>query len=415
MRLPSRRLAASQSSSRISPRIAPSPGTSVRSPTRDAEVARVRGRSRPRAGRSMPRRTRRMGSSNRNCSGPPTSTMPFTGAPDGDPADRRGDVVGRHRLEEHRWHADGAAVGGVVGDALDELEELRRMDDRVRDRRRLDQRLLGELRPEVAGGRRSGSPLSDRLGADDRQRDVVADSCGRFGGAGGCGSTSRRTRAPSRTRSEGEFDTSTTTEAPSRAAASPSPVIVLMPRRGEAGTASCPCSVSLATSFEPMSPVPPMTTIFMVILLSDSLEGVRPPDQSGVGRADSAGKASNSSWTWSLRHRRPQNSRCGREPPSRLTARAFTGVVRTAPAPVTNTNPTAGGRQPDATRQRPAARVRVPSGNLRSLPAFTMRHGRPRRGQPHSAPGRPRSPMNSSKSALMRSLCVEYMPCGRPS
>ena len=62
----------------------------------------------------------------------------------------------------------------------------------------------------------------------------------------------------------GEFDTSTTTEAPSSAAASPSPVIVLTPRRGEAGTASWPCSVSPPTTFEPMSPVPPMTTIFMI-------------------------------------------------------------------------------------------------------------------------------------------------------
>jgi len=31
---------------------------------------------------------------------------------------------------------------------------------------------------------------------------------------------------------------------------------------GAAGTASCPCSLSLATSFDPMSPVPPITTIF---------------------------------------------------------------------------------------------------------------------------------------------------------
>src|SRR6185369_4013696 len=60
-----------------------------------------------------------------------------------------------------------------------------------------------------------------------------------------------------------EFETSTTAEAPSRAAARPSPVIVLTPSRGDAGTASCPFSARMATTFEPMSPVPPITTIFM--------------------------------------------------------------------------------------------------------------------------------------------------------
>ena len=37
---------------------------------------------------------------------------------------------------------------------------------------------------------------------------------------------------------DGELDTSTTTEAPARASANPSPVRVLMPSRGDAGTAS---------------------------------------------------------------------------------------------------------------------------------------------------------------------------------
>src|SRR5207245_9392544 len=67
---------------------------------------------------------------------------------------------------------------------------------------------------------------------------------------------------------EGLFDTSTTTEAPSIAAATPSPVMVLTPRLGDAATASWPCWLSLVTSFEPMSPVPPMTTIFIWNLLS---------------------------------------------------------------------------------------------------------------------------------------------------
>ena len=67
-----------------------------------------------------------------------------------------------------------------------------------------------------------------------------------------------------RPRRTGEFDTSTTTEAPASASASPSPVRVLTPVFGDAGTTSWPCSPSLVTSFEPIRPVPPMTTIFMV-------------------------------------------------------------------------------------------------------------------------------------------------------
>ncbi len=36
------------------------------------------------------------------------------------------------------------------------------------------------------------------------------------------------------------------------------------PERGEAETASCPSSVSFAMTCDPMSPVPPMTKIFMI-------------------------------------------------------------------------------------------------------------------------------------------------------
>ena len=38
---------------------------------------------------------------------------------------------------------------------------------------------------------------------------------------------------------------------------------VLTPVFGEAGTASWPCSPSCVTGFEPIRPVPPITTIFM--------------------------------------------------------------------------------------------------------------------------------------------------------
>src|SRR5262245_3427528 len=63
---------------------------------------------------------------------------------------------------------------------------------------------------------------------------------------------------------EGELDTSTTTEAPFSTSARPSPVRVFTPVLGAAATASCPCSRSLLTSFDPTSPVPPITTIFMI-------------------------------------------------------------------------------------------------------------------------------------------------------
>src|SRR5437870_3686182 len=63
---------------------------------------------------------------------------------------------------------------------------------------------------------------------------------------------------------EGEFDTSTTTEAPFSTSANPSPVTLLTPELGDAAIAWCPCSRSLLTSFEPMSPVPPITTIFII-------------------------------------------------------------------------------------------------------------------------------------------------------
>src|SRR5262245_57938256 len=64
---------------------------------------------------------------------------------------------------------------------------------------------------------------------------------------------------------EGEFVTSTTTSAPASASASLSPVRVLTPEEGEADTASWPRSRGI--SFLPISPLPPITTIFMPGLL----------------------------------------------------------------------------------------------------------------------------------------------------
>jgi len=48
------------------------------------------------------------------------------------------------------------------------------------------------------------------------------------------------------------------------ASLSPSPVTVLTPVFGEAATTSWPRWRRVATVFEPIRPVPPMTTIFMI-------------------------------------------------------------------------------------------------------------------------------------------------------
>jgi hypothetical protein len=82
---------------------------------------------------------------------------------------------------------------------------------------------------------------------------------------------------------EGEFETSTRTSAPSSTSANPSPVSVSTPESGDAGTASWPCSASFRTSFEPISPLPPITTIFMGCLPSraPAAPGRRTPARTG--------------------------------------------------------------------------------------------------------------------------------------
>ena len=67
------------------------------------------------------------------------------------------------------------ADGGGIRDRLDELEELRRMHDRVGDRACADESLLGQLGVEVTALR------CEPIGADHRQRDMVADACVGFG------------------------------------------------------------------------------------------------------------------------------------------------------------------------------------------------------------------------------------------
>ena len=101
-----------------------------------------------------------MNSSKRNSSGPAISMTPFAGRPLADLAHGSGDVVRCDRLDQHMREPHRVTVRGRVGDALDELEELGRMDDRVGDRAVPDQLLLRDLRPEVAA-------LGQALGADD--------------------------------------------------------------------------------------------------------------------------------------------------------------------------------------------------------------------------------------------------------
>src|SRR5262244_1067715 len=65
---------------------------------------------------------------------------------------------------------------------------------------------------------------------------------------------------------EGELARSITTCVPAMASLRPSPVMVLTPVLGEAAKTSWPPCRRMATVFEPIKPVPPITTIFMVNL-----------------------------------------------------------------------------------------------------------------------------------------------------
>jgi hypothetical protein len=72
------------------------------------------------------------------------------GSPRRNPRNRTCDIVGGYRLDEHWWQTNGITVSGSVGDALQELEELSRLDDRVRNRRLLDQLFLRQFCAEAA-------------------------------------------------------------------------------------------------------------------------------------------------------------------------------------------------------------------------------------------------------------------------
>ena len=70
----------------------------------------------------------------------------------------------------------------LIGNAFDELEELGRVDDRVRNPGSRNDLLLGLLRAEVASrGLRGIAVLPQLVVPDDPQRDVVPDSGGALG------------------------------------------------------------------------------------------------------------------------------------------------------------------------------------------------------------------------------------------
>src|SRR5262245_54633183 len=71
------------------------------------------------------------------------------GGTDRDPADRFRDVVGGHWLNKHGWHSNRRSDSGFIGHALHKFEELRCVNNRVRDCSILDQGLLSVLRSEV--------------------------------------------------------------------------------------------------------------------------------------------------------------------------------------------------------------------------------------------------------------------------
>src|SRR3954447_26651096 len=97
---------------------------------------------------------------------------------------------------------------------------------------------------------------------------------------------------------EGELARSIATCAPARAPLSPSPVIVLMPLWGDAATTSWPRWRRMATVFEPIRPVPPMMTIFIIYPPFRRLENLRANAACSVrgGHFARGGNAGSSVW-----------------------------------------------------------------------------------------------------------------------
>src|SRR5207302_4644157 len=68
----------------------------------------------------------------------------------GDSGQVSGEVVREDGLKQHRGQANGLPAGRLIRDAPNELKELRRADNGVRNWRSLDQFFLGHLRAQVS-------------------------------------------------------------------------------------------------------------------------------------------------------------------------------------------------------------------------------------------------------------------------
>ena len=167
-------------------------------------------------------RTDRPSSSRRNCSGPATSTMPFVGAPTATSATAAATSSAAIGWMSTGGEAHGVAVRGGVDDALEELEELGGVHDRVRESGRDDQLLLGDLRPHVPAVRDAVAPRRWRARRGGPRRRPPPRR-------GGCGSTSRRTPARRRPRTTASSTRRRRPSAPVSASATPSPVRVFTP------------------------------------------------------------------------------------------------------------------------------------------------------------------------------------------
>ena len=256
-----------QSSKRVVPRVASPSGTRVSSSSTAPKYVAAGSVTTSRAS-SRAARKRRPRSSSRNRSGPAMSTRPFVGAPTA--TSRSAAATSSAAIGWISTCASRTVEPSVAesSDAGDELEELGRVHERPGDRGALDELLLGDLRAEVPA---LGQPLRCRRrtaprGGGRRRRPRRP---------AGCGSRSRRTPGPRPPRRTASSTRRRRRRRRSSTSASPSPVRVLTPVPGDAATASWPSAASSVTSFEPMSPVPPMTTIFMgeppVSVTSDAL------------------------------------------------------------------------------------------------------------------------------------------------
>src|SRR6185437_3656534 len=83
-------------------------------------------------------------------------------------------ILSSHRLNERMRQPHCVTFGRQLGDATKELHELRRPDQRIGDRRALDERLLRQLGAKIAA-------VLKMLGADDRKGNVLLHACSLLG------------------------------------------------------------------------------------------------------------------------------------------------------------------------------------------------------------------------------------------